>query len=59
VTERGCPWAKVVSSGTNLVQCAMETGVSTLGDATRVNLTLGCRMGDATLGDVGRTLRVS
>jgi hypothetical protein len=34
----------------------MEVGASTLGDAARVNLTLGCMMGDATLGDVGRTL---
>ncbi len=40
------------------VQCAMEVGASTLGDAARVNLTLGCRMGDATLGDVGRILGV-
>jgi hypothetical protein len=40
------------------VRCAMEVGVSTLGDAARVNLTLGCRMGDATLGDVERTLGV-
>jgi hypothetical protein len=31
-------------------------GASTLRDATRVNLTLGCMMGDATLEDVGRTL---
>jgi hypothetical protein len=37
----------------------MEFGFSTLGDAARVNLILGCRMGDATLGDVGRTLGVS
>jgi hypothetical protein len=34
----------------------MEFGFFTLGDAARVNLTLGCMMGDATLGDVGRTL---
>ncbi len=34
----------------------MEVGASTLGDAARVTLTLGCAMGDATLGDVGRTL---
>jgi hypothetical protein len=38
------------------VQCAMEVGVSTLGDAARGNLTLGCVMDDASLGDVGRTL---
>jgi hypothetical protein len=31
----------------------MEFGFSTLGDAARVNLTSGCGMGDATLGDVG------
>jgi hypothetical protein len=36
----------------------MEFGFSTLEDAARVILTLGCRMGDATLGDVGRTLGV-
>jgi hypothetical protein len=41
------------------VQCAMEVGVSTLGNAARVNLTLGCGMGDAALKDVGRTLGVS
>ncbi len=35
------------------VQCAMEFGFSTLGDVARVNLTFGCGMGDATLGDVG------
>jgi hypothetical protein len=40
------------------VQCTIEVGVSTLGDASRVNLTLGCGMGDAALGDVGRTLGV-
>jgi hypothetical protein len=37
----------------------MEFGFSTLGDAARVNLTLGCGMGDATLGDVGRNCGVS
>jgi hypothetical protein len=31
----------------------MEFRFSTLGDAARVNLTLGCGMGDATLGYVG------
>jgi hypothetical protein len=36
----------------------MDLGFSTLGDAARVNLTLGCGRGDATLGDVGRTLGV-
>jgi hypothetical protein len=40
-------------------QCAMEFGFSTFRDAARVNLTLGCGMGDATLGDVGPTLGVS
>jgi hypothetical protein len=40
------------------VRCTIEVGASTLGDAARVNLTLGCGMGDATLGDVGRTLGV-
>jgi hypothetical protein len=30
----------------------MDVGFSTLGDAARVNLTFGCGMGDATLGDV-------
>jgi hypothetical protein len=39
------------------VQCAMDVGASTLGDAARVNLTVDCAMGDATLGDVGCTLR--
>jgi hypothetical protein len=34
----------------------MGVGASTLVDAARVNLTLGCTMGDATLGDVGHTL---
>ncbi len=38
------------------VQCAMEVGASTLEDVARVNLTLGCGMGDAALGDVGCTL---
>ena len=37
----------------------MEVGFLTLGDAARVNLTLGCGMGDATLGDVGCTLGAS
>jgi hypothetical protein len=41
------------------VRCTMEFGFSTLGDAARVNLTLGHEMGDATLGGVGRTLGVS
>jgi hypothetical protein len=41
------------------VRCAMEFGFSTLGDAARVILTLGCGMGDATLEDVGHTLEVS
>jgi hypothetical protein len=36
----------------------MEVGASTLGDVARVNMTLGCRMGDVTLGDVGQTLGV-
>jgi hypothetical protein len=31
----------------------MEVGASTLEDAAMVNLTVGCVMGDATLGDVG------
>jgi hypothetical protein len=35
-------------------RCAMEFGFSTLGDAARVNLTFGCGMGGATLGDVAR-----
>jgi hypothetical protein len=38
------------------VQCTMGVGASTLGDAARVNLTLGCVMGDATRGYVGCTL---
>ncbi len=38
------------------VRCTMEVGASTLGDAARVNLTVGCAISDATLGDVGRTL---
>ncbi len=41
------------------VQCTMEVGASTLGDAARVNLILGWGMGDATLRDVGHTLGVS
>ncbi len=59
VTERGCQWENVVSSGKEQVRCAMEVGASTLGDASRVNSTLGCVMGDATLGDVGCTLGAS
>jgi hypothetical protein len=38
------------------VRCAMEVGASTFGDAARVNLTVGCAMGDTTLGDVLHTL---
>jgi hypothetical protein len=38
------------------VRCAIEVGASTLGVAARVNLTFGCVIGDATLGDVGPTL---
>jgi hypothetical protein len=34
----------------------MEVGTSTLGVAARMNSTFSCAMGDATLGDVGRTL---
>ncbi len=34
----------------------MAVGASTLGDGARVNLTLGCAMGEATLGDVGAPL---
>jgi hypothetical protein len=34
----------------------MKMGASTLGDAAKVNLTLGCGMVDATLEDVGHTL---
>ncbi len=41
------------------VQCTMKVGVSTLGDAAGVNSTLDCEIGDAALGDVGRTLGVS
>jgi hypothetical protein len=41
------------------VQCAIEVEASTLGDAARVNSTVGCTMGDATLGDVGCTLGAS
>ena len=41
------------------VRCAMEVGASTLGDVVRVNLTLGCGMGDAALGDVRCTIGVS
>jgi hypothetical protein len=37
----------------------MEVGASTLGVAARVNLTVGCAIGDTTLGDLGRTLRAS
>jgi hypothetical protein len=37
----------------------MGVGASTLGVAARVNLTVGCAMGDATLGDVGCTLGTS
>ncbi len=50
VTERGCQWGNVVSSGTReRVRCAMEFGFSTHGDVASVNLTLVCGMGDATL----------
>jgi hypothetical protein len=38
------------------VLCAMEVGAPTLGIGVRMNLTFGCMMGDATLGNVGRTL---
>ncbi len=41
------------------VQCAMEVEASTLGDVARVNSTLSCAIGDATLGDVGHTLGAS
>jgi hypothetical protein len=41
------------------LRCAMEVGASTLGNAMRVNLTVGSAMGDATLGDVGCTLGAS
>jgi hypothetical protein len=41
------------------VQCTMGVGASTLGDVARVNLTAGCAMGDATLGDVGCTFGAS
>ncbi len=37
----------------------MEFGFSTLEDEARVNSTLGCGMGDAILGDVGRNCGVS
>jgi hypothetical protein len=40
------------------VRCTIEFGFSTLGDVARVNLTLGCGMGDAILGDVRCTLGV-
>ncbi len=40
----------------NHVRCAMEVGASTHGVVPRMNLIFGCAMGDATLGDVGRTL---
>ncbi len=56
---RGVASGKIVSAVVReQVQCAMEVGASTLGDAARVNLTLGCAIGDATLGDVGPTLGV-
>ncbi len=41
------------------VQCTIKVRASTLGDAVRVNLTFGCTMGDATLGDVGCTFGAS
>jgi hypothetical protein len=59
VTERGCQWEMLSAMAQEQVQCAMEAGASTLGDAARVYLTLGCGMGDAALGDVGRTLEES
>jgi hypothetical protein len=37
----------------------MEVGASTLGDASRVSLAVGCAMGDAILGYVGHTLGAS
>jgi hypothetical protein len=56
---RGVANGKILSAVVQeRVQCAMEVGVSTLGDVARVNLTLGCGTGDATLGDVGCTLGV-
>ena len=57
MTERGCQWEMLSAVVQERVQCAMEFD-STLGDAARVILTLGCRMGDAILGDVGQTLGV-
>ncbi len=56
MTERGCQWEMLSAMVQEQVRCTMEVGASTLGDAARVNLTLGCAMGDATLGDVGCTL---
>jgi hypothetical protein len=38
------------------VQRAMEVDDATLGAAARMNLTFGCAMGDAIIGDVGCTL---
>ncbi len=57
VTERGCQWEMLSAVVREQVRCAMEFD-STLGYAARVNWTLGCGMGDATLGDVGHTLGV-
>jgi hypothetical protein len=59
VTERGCHWGTVASVGTRASPMCNGIWVFTLGDAARVNLTLGCGMGDATLGDAGHTLGVS
>ncbi len=56
VTERGCQWENVVSSG--MRASPMRNGSGGF-HPCRVNLTLSCRMGDAPLGDVGRTLGAS
>jgi hypothetical protein len=57
VCLRGVADGKILSAVVGeRVRCAMEVGAFTLRDAARVNLTVGCAMGDAPLGDVGCTL---
>ncbi len=56
VTERGCQWEIVVSSGTRTSSMHNGSGGFHPWRCGKGDLTLGCAMGDATLGDVGCTL---
>jgi hypothetical protein len=66
VQEETGVWLRGVANGKMLsavvqdqVRWAIEVGASTLGVVARVNLTVGCAMGDATFGDMGPTLGAS